>query len=582
MRHTLWFFQILFLFFVKQVRAEELLTQKDVHNVMENLVSKTPEWDKVSGEILKKSLRIYLEQFDVQRRYLLEGEVKPYFSPSEQDTKVLLQDYRKGNFQIYERMGELIRKAILRERQMRIVMREEIKRMAERKNALPPLPSGATPSGEVPFFLSSLEELQKRNFRFAIEFLSYYADKYGEAATLRQLSLLLEEYEKSMRLQEDKYLYVNEENRPLSEEQKAHLSTVHILKALAASLDPHTQFLTEQETYDTNVRLNLGQSGSRAVLQHVKDRIQVSTRNVGRGMIGIIRLDAFYRASPDISSAGDVKKAIAQLKTQGNLLGLILDLRENSGGYVMQAVKVAGLFMTKGVVVVSRYFGGQEQFFRDMEDDHIFDGPLVILTSRVTASAAEIVAGALQDYGVAVIVGDDRTYGKGTIQVETSTGNKATSHFKVTVGEYYTVSGKTPQVKGVRADIIVPGEYSRQNIGEEFLENHLDTQFSDSIPPLYEDPLSDVPLQAKGYYMKYYLPTLQVRTEKWHKMLPLLQKNSQLRLSRNKDYQLFVEGKRTSFPEDMQLEEGVSILKDMIMMQQDDKRNFVGAVQKKV
>ena len=79
-----------------------------------------------------------------------------------------------------------------------------------------------------------------------------------------------------------------------------------------------------------------------------------------------------------------------------------------------------------------------------------YDGPLIVLTSKATASAAEIVAQALQDYGVALIVGDEHTYGKGTIQTQTVTDNQSTSYFKVTVGKYYTVSGHTPQKEGVK------------------------------------------------------------------------------------------------------------------------------------
>ena len=155
-----------------------------------------------------------------------------------------------------------------------------------------------------------------------------------------------------------------------------------------------------------------------------------------------------------------------KLKSQGNLRGLILDLRSNSGGFLSQAVKVAGLFISDGVIVISKYSNGEEKFYRDVDGKTVYDGPLVVLTSKATASAAEIVAQALQDYGVALVVGDEHTYGKGTIQTQTVTDNRSTSYFKVTVGKYYTVSGHTPQKEGVKADIVVPGRWSKEKIGE--------------------------------------------------------------------------------------------------------------------
>src|SRR5690606_836656 len=163
-------------------------------------------------------------------------------------------------------------------------------------------------------------------------------------------------------------------------------------------------------------------------------------------IIGKITLNSFYQGDNGVNSENDVRDAIKKLDKMGNLRGLILDLRENSGGFLTQAVKVAGLFITNGVIVVSKYFNGEEHFYRDMDGKVSYTGPLVILTSKATASAAEIVAQALQDYGTALIVGDEHTYGKGTIQSQTVTENQGAAFFKVTVGKYYTVSGKTPQI----------------------------------------------------------------------------------------------------------------------------------------
>ncbi len=123
-------------------------------------------------------------------------------------------------------------------------------------------------------------------------------------------------------------------------------------------------------------------------------------------------------------------------------------MRENSGGFLSQAVRVSGLFISSGVVVISKYGDGSLKYYRSMDGSPHYQGPLVILVSRGSASATEIVAQTLQDYGVALVAGDIQTYGKGTIQHQTVTSDRTNSFFKVTVGRYYTVSENRPKSKG--------------------------------------------------------------------------------------------------------------------------------------
>ena len=112
-----------------------------------------------------------------------------------------------------------------------------------------------------------------------------------------------------------------------------------------------------------------------------------------------------------VSSEKDIKEAIRSFREKGQL-GLVLDFRENSGGFLSQAVKVAGLFVSNGVIVISKYGKGEVHYLRNIVGRSFFNGPLVILTSKMSASASEIVAQALQDYGVGLVVGDERTFGK--------------------------------------------------------------------------------------------------------------------------------------------------------------------------
>ena len=311
------------------------------------------------------------------------------------------------------------------------------------------------------------------------------------------------------------------------------------------------------------------------------ERVDVSYQPFAGGIIGKITLHSFYEGH-GISSEQDIKHALKELQENENLLGIVLDLRENAGGFLMQAVKVAGLFISNGVVVTSKYSGGYKKIFRDIDGRDYFNGPLVVLTSKMSASAAEIVAQALQDYGVAVVVGDEKTYGKGSIQHQTVTDEESNAFFKVTVGRYYTVSGKSTQINGVRADIVVPSIHYKQKVGEEYLDYPL---AHDTISSAFSDPLEDMDSDLKNWYLRYYIPTLERSTNYWTRFLPILQKNSAYRLVNNHDFQYFLgseEKKENDLEEDnglesnsnnygiedLQMMEAVNIVKDMIFLDQ--------------
>lgn len=306
-------------------------------------------------------------------------------------------------------------------------------------------------------------------------------------------------------------------------------------------------------------------------------RLKVEAVPFGDGQIGILNLPSFYEGSHATSAEGDMRQAIQKLKRRAPLKGIILDMRENAGGFLTQAVKISGLFITKGVVVISKYARGQIKYLRNLDGQLHFDGPLIILTSRASASAAEIVAQALQDYGVALIVGDEETYGKGTIQYQTVTDPSAKSFYKVTVGKYYTVSGRSTQIEGVKADIVVPTVFSSYKIGERFLEYPLE---NDQVAAAYIDPLTDIDAKSRSWFQKNYLPTLYQPQEKWQKALPQLKAKSAQRLTSDPNFSLFLAAQEKvkgspsrSFrrmvnppwgEEDLQLNEAIHIMEDMI------------------
>jgi carboxyl-terminal processing protease len=191
---------------------------------------------------------------------------------------------------------------------------------------------------------------------------------------------------------------------------------------------------------------------------------------------GVINLPSFYSDGKrgGRSCAADMKKLVKEARDQ-KMEGLVLDFSQNGGGSLEDAVKIAGLFFKTGDVVkqAGRADGREEQTYSDTDAAVNWTGPLVVLTSRVSASASEIVSGALQDYNRAVIVGGDHTFGKGSIQTVVPIPYDLGA-VKVTIGMFYIPAGNSTQHKGVPGDVVLPNFYS-----DEIGEKHLDY----SLPP---------------------------------------------------------------------------------------------------
>lgn len=196
-------------------------------------------------------------------------------------------------------------------------------------------------------------------------------------------------------------------------------------------------------------------------------------------LIGVIRLPAFYAdmrnringASEYKSSTRDVERLVIDMKAKG-VQGIILDLRSNGGGSLAEAVEMTGLFLRAGPVVQVRESRGI-QVLSDPDPGVLYQGPLVVLVNRQSASASEILAAALQDYGRVVVVGDSKTHGKGTVQSwqNLDERNPRLGSLKVTTHSFYRVAGGSTQLKGVVPDIIIPSVLDVIEIGEEFLPN---------------------------------------------------------------------------------------------------------------
>jgi carboxyl-terminal processing protease len=216
--------------------------------------------------------------------------------------------------------------------------------------------------------------------------------------------------------------------------------------------------------------------------------------------IGVISLPSFYgptdseeTAGENISATKDVDKLIKQLQAAG-IKGVVLDLRHNGGGLLSEAVTIAGLFIGHGPIVQVKDYQGDIKVDNDDEPSIAYAGPLAVLVDRFSASASEIVAGALQDYGRAIVIGDDSTHGKGTVQtlVEMKTlipqlenSDVKTGAAKITFQKFYLPDGSSTQLRGVVSDISLPSiDDYLPDIGEKSLPHAL---VWDEIPTSFFD-----------------------------------------------------------------------------------------------
>ena len=190
---------------------------------------------------------------------------------------------------------------------------------------------------------------------------------------------------------------------------------------------------------------------------------------------GVINLPGFYanfQGDNKRNAASDIKKEIERLKAEG-MEGLVLDLRNNGGGYLPVVVDLAGLFIKDGPIVQVKTAGEPKEVLRDRDRSIIWDGPLVILVNEFSASASEILAAAMQDYKRAIVIGSKQTYGKGTVQQVLDLNRMVRSNtkgdmgaLKFTIQKYYRINGGSTQLEGVKSDVVVPDRYSYIDLSE--------------------------------------------------------------------------------------------------------------------
>lgn len=251
------------------------------------------------------------------------------------------------------------------------------------------------------------------------------------------------------------------------------------------------------------------------------------------GFIYLPSFNADFENEKGRNASDDIKNELLKLKTQ-NIEGVVLDLRNNGGGSLTEVGDIMGLFMNAGPYVQVKDGNGKIQTLSNKSNSPVWTGPLVIMQNELSASASEILAGAMQDYGRGVVIGSPQSFGKGTVQtfVDLNRFLNTTDDFgslKLTIQKFYRISGESTQRKGIQSDIQMKDFFTYAEIGERYDDYALAW---DKIPPVKYQPVNYFSVMA-------------------------LQKGIEARLKDNKTYQLMQES--AQWKEKLDKEETISL-----------------------
>lgn len=553
--------------------------RSDIPVVMDEIFNYHVQYQFFTTELAARSLHLYIKAFDPAFLYLQETEVLPYLRPSTALLERVVSEYKLGQFSVFSELDQLFVRAAVRAKQMREANKAGLAAIVAQVLSAssadyPQYVTFARSDAElasrikadVVRFVSVQKYLgldlkpasQKTLWDYYVRGLEDEEEPYMASDEHRQTERILKALSRS--LDAHTSFYTDEEAFDLKNQLENSTSGVGILVeeradgVIVSGLIPdapahRSGLLAVQDRLvavnGTNVtekslrkvlKLLRSEEGQNVVLQLRRSDqaitailkserlspnqkiLEVQEQPYRDGIVACISLRSFYCNPDGAKCSEDIKAALVQLKKK-NLQGLILDLRENRGGFLLEAVALAGLFIKSGVIVTSKASDGSLSVRRDVDGESTYDGPLCILLSKASASATEIVAQTLRDYGRAILLGDEHTYGKGSIQYQTVTDPTATDFYKVTIGRYYTVSGMSPQLDGCTVDLIVPTSHASDQICEASLEFPLPKA---SIDPLFDDPLTDLDPATQDTYRSFYLPDLQKPTTAFTCHIPAL------------------------------------------------------------
>ncbi|MGK5593966.1 MAG: tail-specific protease Tsp [Parachlamydiaceae bacterium] len=614
------------------------ITPQDVTKKLNEIMKAHASHKQLSPTIVERALQNYLDELDPTKTYFIESDIDQWVHPSPTLLNQLLEDYNKSNFETFQKIHDKMASTIQRRHELesqvdlqhlpKQVKIEDFKNMnwakddqelLNRLSSLKALQMESVSKLSEELKERSLQRIVKRQAKLEEEILTPDEDqkkRYILTNILKATASALDSHTAYFTPDEASQFMISVQQRlfGIGAQLRDDINGFTIVKIVeggpaannkelklkdriiavngepVVGMDivdavdlirgeentPVTLTIIREVAPNQEDRLDITLNRGEVVLKET--RYETSIEPFGDGVIAYLRLHSFYQ-DPEHSSAEDLEKELKKLKSHYNVKGVILDLRSNSGGMLSQAVNVTGLFISKGIVVSIKDDEGNVQHLRHLDSNIMWDGPLLVLVNRASASASEIVAQTLQDYGRALIVGDDHTYGKGSFQTFTLNGLKSLTvnpkgEYKVTRGRYYTVSGKTPQLTGVISDIIIPGPLSESEIGERFGKYPLENDF---IKENFDDDLSDIPFLQRERIKLLYKFDLQKPSQVYQNYIETLRKNSAYRISMDKNYQnLLKEVKKNRDVEsespaefgqnDLQLQEAMNVMRDLIFL----------------
>ncbi|WP_348712409.1 carboxy terminal-processing peptidase [Tenacibaculum sp. 190524A05c] len=260
------------------------------------------------------------------------------------------------------------------------------------------------------------------------------------------------------------------------------------LDIVGMRLDDAITFIKGKKGTEVRLTVKKKMDGSTKVIPIIRDIVELEETFVKSSVVekngrkyGVINLPKFYIDFDDAkqrNAAGDMKLEIERLKKEG-VEGLIVDLRDNGGGSLKTVIEIGGLFINEGPIVQVKYRGEPAIIKNDTDSKIHWNGPLVVMVNEMSASASEIFAAAMQDYGRGVVMGGKQTYGKGTVQNVLPLNYYVSKYpddlgaLKMTIQKFYRINGGSTQIEGVYSDIAMPDRYSYMEFGERDLDGAL-------------------------------------------------------------------------------------------------------------
>lgn len=640
-----WFIFFLLFFCLSIESKQPDLTPEDVTKEASEIMKSHASYKKLNLVLAQRVLNNYLENLDPNKTYFIESDIAPWVHPSNALLEQVVNDFEKSNFSIFEQIHGVLLKAIERRHGLEKkidysnlpskVRPEEFKDMpwakseedlVTRLHRIRALQIETAAKLNEEMQEKSIQRIAKRQHKYETEMLDpdpKQRERLILTHVLKAIASSLDTHTAYFTPDEAAQFMINVQQRlfGIGAQLRDDINGFTVIKivdggpaALGKELKVKDRIVAVNGEpvvgmdISDAVDLIRGEENTPVMLTVIREiatetgekkeekldikimrgkvvlketRFKTSYEPYGNGIIGYLRLYSFYQ-DKDSSSATDLENEINKLQKEHHLLGIVLDLRSNSGGLLSQAVAVTSLFITKGIVVSIKDEDGHIQHLRDLNGQMVWDGPLIVLVNRASASASEIVAETLQDYGRALIVGDDHTYGKGSYQTFTLTTDEdkqinPKGEYKVTRGRYYTVGGETPQLNGVLADIEAPGTLSESEIGERYAKFPLE---NDHIKSNFDDDLSDIPFLQRDKIRKLYKFGLQEKLDTYQPYLAKLKKNNNERIAESKNYQNFLkEVKKKEAIDldnmepfgqnDLQLQEAYDIMKDLLLLMQE-------------